>query len=921
MTVDGKGKGSGRGPGTKGQTGRSTKDSTGQGPKTAEQEKPTAKGPEAAKATSPDVAALARATRPSTQGAEPANTKAPPEPTKPAASVKPPTKTREPAKGGDSVKPPSTPAAPAEPAKPAAKAPQPVKAPGPLKPSTTPPAPAEPAKPAAKTTEPAKPVAKSPEPARAEPPAPKLQNPTPRPAPAPLKLADASEIEAIIRAEHRDPFAFLGAHVAAEQNAVLIRTFQPGARSVALIDAVSGSVIAELRRLHDDGFFAEALPGQSTSPAYRFRVQWDEQSLIVDDAYRFPPVLSNEDIQLLAAGEHLRCYRVLGSHPTTIDGVAGVTFAVWAPHAHRVAVIGDFNAWDGRRHAMRLRHDCGVWEMFVPGAEVGQYYKYEIKAAAGGEPFARPDPVAFQAERWPGTAAVASRLDSHAWSDDTWMKGRQARQGAQAPVSIYEVHLGSWRRIPEEDSRALTFDELAEQLPNYVASLGFTHVQFMPVFEHHPDTSWGYDPTALYAPTGRYGGPDGFRRLVDRLHRAGIGVLLDWVPTGFSSAPGGLGRFDGQPLYEPADERRERHIRTQQYIYDYGRKQVVNYLLANALFWLEEYHVDGLRIGGLTPILYLDYDRAPDRSPTNRHGGNENLEAVDFLRRLNEVVYGECPETMTIADEHVSWQMVSRPTILGGLGFGFKANDTWLHQALTFLERRPIHRKYYHDDIIQVAARLFEENALLAIGHDFLAPSENSLIARMPGSHWDKFANLRQFFALMWTQPGKKLLFMGAEFAQWRAWNHEISLDWHLMEDGFHRGVHNLIRDLNQLYTSTPALYEQDSEQEGFAWIDCHDSEQSVVSWLRLAKKKDEAPVAVVCNFTPVVRHDYRIGVPVGGIWDEALNTDSERYGGSNVGNAGAVLASEEGMHGRRYSLGLRLPPYAAVVLRHRGKE
>lgn len=742
--------------------------------------------------------------------------------------------------------------------------------------------------------------------------------PPPRPS---LPLIEADDVAALVSADHKDPFGCLGMHQLADGTSV-VRAFLPQATTASVIDVEGEREVASLDRIHDAGVFAGAIGGKRAPFPYRLRVTTVDGERIVDDAYRFPPLLRDSEARLLADGQHLRSFKTLGAQCTAVEGVKGVAFAVWAPNAARVAVIGDFNDWDGRCHGMRRRQECGVWEIFVPGADAGDFYKFEIKAAPGGLPFEKADPCAFRAERWPGTASIVCDLGRYRWRDREWMQRRAATGGRDAPISIYEVHLGSWRRVPEEGGRWLTYRELAEQLPAYVKGLGFTHVQLLPVAEHDFDGSLGYHPTALFAPTDRYGTPDDFRFLVDSLHQAGIGVILDWTATGFADAPepGSLAGFDGVALYEHPDPQQQRLRRSQLLMWDYGRPQVSNHLLANALFWLELYHIDALRLGDLAPILYLDYDRGPGEWTHNRFGGHENLEAVDFLRRLNEVVYAEQSDAFTIAEETSGWPMVSRPTFLGGLGFGYTPNPRWLQETLRYFGRSPIHRKYYQDELTHGPSYAFQENRVLAFSHDLVAHGSGPLISRMPGNHWDKFAHLRLLYAYMFAQPGKKQLFMGDEFAQWREWNPEVSLDWHLADEAFHGGIQAVVRDLNRLYAATPALHERDCEAEGFEWIDANDTEQSVISWLRFARDRSH-PVAAVCNFTPVVRREYRVGVPEGGFWEEAFNSDAERYNGSNVGNAGGVVAADEFVHGRPHSLSLTLPPYSAVLLVHKGSK
>lgn len=731
-------------------------------------------------------------------------------------------------------------------------------------------------------------------------------------------LARDEDVQAIITADHRDPCAVLGLHPLTAEGDYVVRAFLPEAREAAVIDAVDDRIIVNLEKIHDAGFFVGAIRGCKAAFAYRFRVVTESGQADLDDAYRFPPILSENDEILLAEGEHLRSYRLLGAHPATVDGVAGVSFAVWAPNAHRVSVIGDFNSWDGRRHGMRFRHHCGVWELFVPGAHAGQFYKYEVKTAPGVTPIGRTDPYAFQAERWPGTASIVSDPDAYRWSDDAWRQARKDHEPLHAPLAILEVHLGSWRRKPEEGGRCLTYAELAEQLPAYAKQLGFSHVELMPIGEYNFDGSLGYHPIALYAPTGRYGSPDDFRLLVDRCHRHGIGVILNWVPIQFPDDPQAPTRFDGTPLYEHPDPRQQRHPQWDTLMYNYGSPGVRNYLLSNALFWMDSYHIDGLRIHGLASILYLDYARGPGQWSRNRFGGHENLEAIDFLRRLNEVVYAEEVGSFTIAEEATGWPMVSRPTFIGGLGFGFKWNEVWFHETLRYMARVPIHKRYYHDELTHGPVYAFQENHVLALSHDLVVGGRGPVLGRMPGDRWDKFANLRLYYGLLYTQPGKKLMFMGNEFGQNREWNHEISLDWHLLDDPLHKGVQLLVGDLNRLYVSTPALHQGDCVEGGFEWIDSNDSDQCVISYLRTTPEGQGFAI-VVCNFTPVMRRDYKIGVPAEGFYAERLNTDAAQYGGTNVGNAGGVWASQDSLHGRPCSISLVLPPFAALVFEHIG--
>jgi 1,4-alpha-glucan branching enzyme len=723
-----------------------------------------------------------------------------------------------------------------------------------------------------------------------------------------------NHVEKIVSAQHGDPFSFLGMHEDGKSGLV-VRTFLPHAKRVQVIEADKGAVVADLPRVNDQGVFAGSVnrPGGGQFP-YRLRIATESGEQDIEDPYRFPPILGEMDVYLIAEGKHLRLDEKLGSRPMTVDGVQGVGFAVWAPNASRVSVVGDFNTWDGRRHPMRFRAECGVWELFLPGLREGELYKYEIASKDGKVMALKADPFAFFCEQAPGTAAIVYDLSRYWWDDGEWMKQRGLSIDREAPVSIYEVHLGSWRRSVEEGRRYLTYQELAETLVPYVKDMGFTHIEVLPISEHPFDGSWGYQPVGLFAPTSRFGRPDEFRNFVDRCHQQGIGVINDWVPGHFPSDPQGLGWFDGSALYEHADPRKGKHMDWGTLIYNYGRYEVADYLLNNAHFWLEEYHLDGLRVDAVASMLYLDYSRKAGEWIPNEHGGNENLEAITFLRRVNEHVYQQFPDIATIAEESTSWPMVSRPVYLGGLGFGYKWNMGWMHDSLSYMSKEPIYRKYHHDQLTFGLMYAFAENFVLPLSHDEVVHGKGSLIGKMPGDRWQKFANLRAYYAFMWTHPGKKLMFMGCEFAQEREWNHDASLDWHLLEDGNHLGVQHLIRDLNQLYRQVPALHQLDCDAAGFEWIDCTDWEKSVLSYLRKGREPDEIAV-VVCNFTPAERLGYRVGVPRGGLYAERLNTDSEVYGGSNIGNAGAVMATETPCHGRPFSVLLNLPPLAAMIL------
>jgi len=727
-------------------------------------------------------------------------------------------------------------------------------------------------------------------------------------------LVDPATAAAIVAGDHGDPFAVLGMHGCDIAGEIVIRAFHPHADSAAVVDARTGETRLELECVHPGGLFAGRLHAEDPFP-YRLRFTIGQDLYEVEDPYRFPPLLGDLDIHLLAEGNHRHAYKKLGAHFVSIDGVSGVGFAVWAPNASRVSVVGPFNQWDGRRHPMRYHPSCGVWEIFIPGIRPGELYKYELKSHAGELLALKADPFAFSAERPPGTASIVYNLRDARLQDSPWLKRRSATAARDAPISIYEVHLGSWRRrLADDGGRYLTYRELADELIPYVRDLGFTHIELMPVSEHPFDGSWGYQPIGLFAPTSRFGSPDEFCEFIERCHGEGIGVIIDWVAGHFPSDPHGLACFDGTALYEHADPRQGRHQDWDTLIFNYGRREVTNYLLCNALFWLDQYYIDGLRVDAVASMLYLDYSRKEGDWLANRFGGRENLEAIEFLRRMNEAVYARGDGVFTTAEESTAWPMVSRPTYVGGLGFGYKWNMGWMHDTLLYMREDPVHRKYHHDRLTFGLIYAFAENFILPLSHDEVVHGKGSLLAMMPGDRWQKFANLRAYLTFTYTMPGKKLLFMGGEFAQEREWNHDVGLDWQLLDDPKHAGVQHLVRDLNRLYRAIPALHELDCEPEGFEWIDCHDAEQSIISYVRRCKDHDQF-VVIVCNFTPVVRHKYHIGVPCGGHYREVLNSDAQAYGGGNVGNLGGCTSDATPLQGRPCSLVLTLPPLAAIVL------
>jgi len=723
---------------------------------------------------------------------------------------------------------------------------------------------------------------------------------------------DASQ--AIISADHYDPFSFLGMHGGGKAG-LTVRAFIPDTSTIELLDTRTNKVIAKMTREDQTDLFTVHLPKHKDRFAYRLRVASGSHVYDMDDPYAFAPVIGEMDRHLLSEGTHYRTFDKLGAHVLTVDGITGVLFAVWAPNARRVSVVGDFNTWDGRRHTMRVHPSCGIWEIFIPGIGAGALYKFEIKAQNGDVLPLKADPYAAFMEQAPGTASIVFDLKTYSWADGAWMDQRAKTGGHNQPLSIYEVHLGSWRRKGKDGTQFLSYLDMADTLIPYVKDLGFTHIELLPVSEFPFDGSWGYQPIGLFAPTSRFGTPDDFRAFVDRCHGEGIGVILDWVVGHFPEDSHGLAQFDGTHLYDHADPRLGQHADWGTLIYNFGRHEVSNYLISNALFWLETYHIDGLRVDAVASMLYLDYSREDSDWLANKYGGNENLEAIDFLKRLNEQIYSQHPGTFTIAEESTAWPMVSRPTSMGGLGFGFKWNMGWMHDTLRFISHDPVHRQHHYDDLTFGLLYAFQENFVLPLSHDEVVHGKGSLYDRMPGDRWQKFANLRLYFSFMYAHPGKKLLFMGAEFAQECEWNHNYSLDWHLLDNPMNQGVHALVGDLNRLYREIPALNVCDHDADGFSWIECHDHQQSVLSFRR-RNPADNSEIIVVCNFTPVVRSAYRLGVPAPGVYEEILNSDAHAYGGSNVGNSSPLATENHPMHDQSCSLSLTLPPLATVMLR-----
>ena len=729
----------------------------------------------------------------------------------------------------------------------------------------------------------------------------------------------SSEIDRIVHGEHHDPFAVLGMHEgeAAGGKRVVVRAFIPDAVQVWVIDAHHPDREYRMEQVRAEGFFELALTERAACFPYRLKAAnafgdtWQ-----FHDPYSFPPVLSDFDLHLIGEGTHYRNYEKLGAHLQVIEGVRGVNFAVWAPNAQRVSVVGDFNHWDGRRHPMRVR-GSGVWEIFLPDLGEETLYKFEIKSRHRDLLLLKTDPYGFYFERRPKTAAIVYDINKYRWQDAQWMAERPQKNALDAPIAVYEVHLGSWMRVPEEGNRYLTYRELAHRLVDYVKQMGYTHIELLPVTEHPYDGSWGYQTIGYYAPTSRFGEPEDFMYFVDYCHQHGVGVFLDWVPAHFPKDAHGLAYFDGSHLYEHADPRKGEHQDWGTLIFNYGRNEVQNYLLGNALFWLDKYHLDGLRVDAVASMLYLDYSRQPGQWVPNQYGGRENLEAIDFIKRFNELVHGQHPGAVTAAEESTAWPMVSRPTYVGGLGFTFKWNMGWMNDTLAYLSKEPIHRKYHHGSLTFSLIYAFNENFLLPLSHDEVVHGKRALLDKMPGDFWQRFANLRLLYTYMYGHPGKKLLFMGGEFGQWSEWRHDVSLEWHLLQYEPHQRLQRLIQDLNRLYASEPALYEVDFEYTGFEWLDLHNWEESVIAFLRKGRRPDDYLIFAL-NFTPVPRVGYRLGVPEGIFYRELLNSDSAEYGGSNLGNAGGVMAEPIAWSGRPYSIKLTLPPLAGVVLKPR---
>jgi len=724
-------------------------------------------------------------------------------------------------------------------------------------------------------------------------------------------LPHLGAIDSFVRARHGDPFSLLGPHEQA--GGLVVRAFWPEANSLEVVDRSTGALLGSLSRIHPDGLWSGAV---SSGAPYRFRARvpdgrGTERVVECEDPYSFGLLLGELDIYLIAEGRHRDLGQVMGAHVMEVDGVRGTRFAVWAPNAQRVSVVGSFNGWDGRRHPMRVRSPSGVWEIFIPRLGPGALYKYELVGPDGNLLPWRADPVAWATEKPPATASVVADPSPFEWTDESWMQGRAARHATSAPISVYELHAMSW--LPQ-DGTPQDWDTLGDRLIPYLCELGFTHLELMPVMEHPFGGSWGYQVVSQFAPTARLGSPAQFARFVDRCHAAGLGVILDWVPAHFPTDSHGLARFDGTPLYEHGNPFEGYHQDWNTYIFNLGRNEVRGFMIASGLFWLRHFHVDGLRVDAVASMLYRDYSRKEGEWVPNQYGGRENLESIAFLQDLSRAVRETSPGAMLIAEESTAFPGVTRPADEGGLGFDYKWNMGWMHDTLHYIEEQPVYRRWHHGEISFGLVYAFSERFMLPISHDEVVYGKGSMITKMPGDAWQKFANLRAYYGFMWSHPGKKLLFMGSEFAQGREWNHDSGLDWWHLDNPMHRGVQLLLGDLNAAYREHPALHARDCEPDGFRWVVLHDAEQSVYAWLRFGAWGDK-PVLVVCNFTPVPRHDYRIGVSQTGYWRELVNTDAERYGGSNVGNHGGVHAEEAGLHDQPASLRLVLPPLATLML------
>ncbi len=726
-------------------------------------------------------------------------------------------------------------------------------------------------------------------------------------------------IGALFDGHHENPFEVLGPHevVTAGRRALAVRAYLPGSAQAWVLDASQG-MPQPMRQIHPAGLYEAICPLTTSHDNRRYQLRVADQKgaeTVGHDPYAFPPLLTEFDLYLLGEGKHWTSYRKLGAQLRSVEGVQGVNFAVWAPNANGVSIIGDFNQWDARRHAMRKHLPSGIWELFVPGIGSGTIYKYHIRHR--DQSFEKADPYGFAAELPPRTASKVADLDTYAWQDSRWLADRQRINGLDAPMAVYEVHLGSWKRPGDDPTRWLGYRELAHQLVDYCHEMGYTHLELMPVSEHPFTGSWGYQTVGYFAVTSRYGSPEDFMYFVDHCHQNGIGVLIDWVPAHFPRDAHGLRMFDGTHLYEHADPRQGEHPDWGTLIFNYGRDEVRNFLVSNALFWLDKYHIDGLRVDAVASMIYLDYSREEGQWVPNEFGGRENLKAISFLKEFNEQVHLQYPGTLTVAEESTAWTGVSRPTYLGGLGFSLKWNMGWMNDTLRYMRHEPVHRKFHHDELTFSLIYAFTENFALPFSHDEVVHGKGSLLDQMPGDLWQKFANLRLLYAYMYAHPGKKLLFMGCDFGQWNEWNHDVSLQWDLMQWPSHQGLHKFVADLNHVYRREPALHEVDFDPRGFEWIDCHNWEQSTLAFVRRAKDPADFLIAA-CNFTPVPRLEHRLGVPELCWYEEIVNSDSTYYGGSNVGNGAGRMAEPLPWDGRPFSIPITLPPLAVVIMKPR---
>ena len=729
-----------------------------------------------------------------------------------------------------------------------------------------------------------------------------------------VSFTSKTEINSIINGEYSTPSDILGQHKITDREAVIIRGFFPHGKEAWIIQSPKKAV--KMTKIHKDGFYEAVFKDCVRYFPYHFRVkEKDKKYKEFKDPYNFTPILTDFDIHLLIEGTHYQSYEKMGAHYIEIDGTSGVHFAVWAPNAVRVSVIGNFNMWDGRVHPMNNRAGSGIWEIFIPGLQQNLIYKYEIKSQYNNTISIKSDPYAFFCEKPPKSASIVHNIDRYEWEDDIWLENRKNTNWLEKPVSIYEVHPGSWMRVPEESDRYLTYRELSEKLVQYVKNMGYTHIELLPITEHPLTESWGYQTIAYYAPTSRHGKPEDFMYFIDKCHQAGIGVIIDWVPAHFPKDAHGLAFFDGTHLYEHADPRKGEQKDWGTLIFNYSRNEVQNFLISNALFWLKKYHIDGLRMDAVASMLYLDYSRSPGEWIPNEYGGNENLEAVNFVKKFNEAVHLNFPGTLTMAEESTSWAMVSRPTYVGGLGFSMKWNMGWMNDSLEYISKDPIHRKFHHNNLTFSLIYAFTENFILVLSHDEVVHGKRSLINKMPGDYRQKFSNLRLFYGFMYGHPGKKLLFMGGEFGQWIEWQVNKSLDWHLLEYELHQKLQKYVRDLNLLYKSQPALYEIDFSSDGFEWIDFRDVNNSVISFIRKAKNPKDF-ILLIYNFTPVPRFGYRIGVPEHKFYKEILNSDSEIYGGSNLGNVGGIMPESIPWQGKPFSINIILPPLSVLIFK-----